>query len=371
MQSGAEQTTVLQLFREHCRLEGAPASPDLCMKLADLTTSLILEFPPPAPAPLFHALSGCQGLKELSLTQCRLTDSALKPLLATLPRLTSLRSLNLSYNRLTMDSLAGLALISLPNLSSLWVAGAVLGNYALPHVARLVSTACPTLTLLDIACCNITTKAFVSDKKILDAAFRDSALRSLNFNGNILGSGGLTALLDCLPPGLTDLQLMACSLEPPINLFSSLASYSQLTCLDLSALGLTDHSLTALSSCLPKLTKLARLTVNHNPVTAAGLAQLAAGIVISLTPIITLHCKLTSPSEFWPDSAQFLWAELQSSLEQLVGRPGPDRLQELSIPSHPRHTSEVTALWEAAWPGSSQHCTDGFGNVQFIVCQSD
>ena len=362
---------VLERYREECGRVSAPAPPDLCSKLATLTSSLVLQAPPPAPAPLFLALRGCPDLKELSLTQCRLTDRALEPLLAALPALPALTSLDLSYNRLTVRSVAGLARLSLPRLSSLWLAGAVLGDFALPDVARLVSTACPGLAGLDLACCNITAAAFLSDGNILSAAFRDSALRSLNFSRNSLGSAGLTALLDGLPPGLTELKLIACSSEPPIHLFPGLASYCQLTCLDLAGLGLTDNSLTALSaSCLPSLTKLARLTVSHNSVSAAGLTGLAAGLVSHLTPLTALHCRLARPSEFWPDSAQFLCEGLESSLEQLLGRPGQDRLQQLSLPSHPRHTGALAALWEAAWPGTAHHTRDGFGNVEFTVSQT-
>merc|ERR1711942_65760 len=109
-------------------------------------------------APIFHCLRSNIGLRELHLTRCKLSDTAMTQPVSLLPTLSNLSSLDLSQNLFSLQSLKLLSELNLPTLSFLSLSGNPLGDLSLPSLTSVLSMG--PIVSLNLSSCMFTKSLF-------------------------------------------------------------------------------------------------------------------------------------------------------------------------------------------------------------------
>ncbi|XP_064010535.1 tonsoku-like protein isoform X2 [Pogoniulus pusillus] len=277
---GWELPPLAERYRRACKSLDVDAHPLLLkvLELQEQSPGLALggglSLSPPHLPPLLRALKLQEGLRQLRLRGCGVTDAVATELLATLSTLPALTQLDLAGNRLGARGLRDL-LPQQPHtfqsLEELNLSLNPLGDASCRPLVELLRH-CPALTTLRLEACGFT------DAFHLEGAPR---LQTLSLSHNALGAAGLARLLASLPcRGLARLELGSVSGQAPQPLTPALGKFlAQEGCalrhLTLSGNHLGDGDILEVARCLTACPALVSLDFSANPgITTAGLRSL-------------------------------------------------------------------------------------------------
>jgi len=363
-------------YRDSCQDHNTPCFKNICDRLSLMATTNTLSISVPMKkqhaAPIFHCLRSNIGLRELHLSRCKLADPSIALLVQLLPTLANLSSLDLSQNLISLQSLKLLSCLKLPSISNISLSGNPLGDLSLPSLTSLLSVG--PIFSLNLSRCMFTKSLFQTGRPDFAEAMKKSQLKSFDISHNNFGEVGVEILLKSLPETLTSLSLSACTnsatspgLGTSLFSFCSLGNPTcRLTCLDLSAMCITDSTLDSILQIFFHCGSLSSLSLSNNPITASGLVSLIKSLVEESVPLTILNCdQLKAVSKnFWSDKSVFPY--LEDQFESLLAS-NCSRLEYFSLPDHAELVVSLKKVWDKAWGSRSRHNRDGVGNFLFSV----
>jgi len=363
-------------YRDSCKDMATPCFKNICDKLSLMNTTNTLSLSVPMRthhvAPIFHCLRSNIGLRELHLTRCKLSDTAMTQLVSLLPTLSNLSSLDLSQNLFSLQSLKLLSELNLPTLSFLSLSGNPLGDLSLPSLTSVLSMG-PIISL-NLSSCMFTKSLFQIGRPEFSEEMKKSKLKRLDISHNNLDEVGVEVLVKLLPSSLVSLNLAACiNSHNTQSLGTSLFSYCaignptcELTYLNLSSLCITDNTLNSILQIFFHCGRLSTLDLSHNPMTARGLVGLLNSLVEESVPLLRLECaQVRSYSEtFWAD--KLVVTDLENELQSLLAS-NCSRLEYFCIPDKSDLVGSLKKVWDKAWDSRSRHSKDGLGNIILSV----
>jgi len=363
-------------YRDSCKDMGTSCFKGICDKLALMASNNTLSLSVPLKtqnaAPIFHCLRSNIGLRELSLSRCKLSDTTMALLVTLLPTLSNLSSLDLSQNMLSIQSLKLLSGLKLPLLSHLSLSLNPLGDLSLPSLTAILSMG-PIISL-NLSHCMLTKSLFQTGRPEFSEAMKKSKLTALDVSQNNFDEVGVEILVKTLPSSLRHLNLSACINSPtPQSLGSTLSAYCmrgnptcELTSINLSSLSISDNILNSILPIFFHCGRLSVLNLSHNPLTVSGIASLLKSLVEESVPLITLESAQTrsASATFWSD--KFAASDLEYQLESIL-TSNCSRLEYFSLPDQMDLVVPLKKVWDKAWGSRSRHSKDGMGNIVLSI----
>ena len=364
-------------YREACAETKVPCFKNIRESLTSLTRSNSLDLSrlhlrQCHAAPVWNSLRGNLSLRHLVLSQCKLTDQCLAPLISSvLPSITHLTSLDLSYNLLTSSTLSSLSSSAVSSLQSVSLSGNMLNDYCLPSITSLINN-CPSMTQLQVSRCNLTEMWFRDERFEFAEAVKKSRLKHLDISYNNLKITGLEILMSCLPAsGLRHLDISSCTSDSD-RLGDCLEVLGRrgnpnidLTSLSLAGLSMTDAGLLNLCPQLRFCARLNHLNLDNNNFTSSALSALMNAALVESVPLSSLSCAVSSSEQaetFWKSSPSDVGEKLEALLHSNCSR-----LELLVVPFSQENCSELGKIWNEHFGSKSEQRRDGCGNIRLSL----